>query len=711
MNLKTLLITLVTILSGGLLSAKSVDINTAEKVAKNFYFQQENIYKSPVEFNNITISNRYTETRNGVDLIYVFEIENGGIVIISAEDAMTPVIGYIPNKNEKWDLENANPEFKYFLGSYEDIIETMISSKYQQEDKVANDWQKYCTDNPISLLTAKERIEVGPYLKTTWNQDYPYNYYAPAANGGSGGRCYAGCVATAMSVLMEYWRWPLHGSSSTAYYSNYGGILRANFDTTYYNYDAMLTSISSSSNEDAILSIALLQYHAGVAVQMGYGPNGSGAFSTTALYALKHFFRYNNNADLIDHDNYTQDTWNNTVINELSAKHVLYYGGCSNDGCHAWNCDGYRNTDGTIFFHQNFNWGGSSNGWYVASVPGSFPNSQQIMTNMIPDTTENTYPYYASGLKTVTNKVGRVMDGSGPVANYIPTDAAWLINPANHSGDSIINITISWESFNLAQGDYVKIYDGNNSSASLLGEYTGSTLPGSVTSTGKNIYITFNATNSAAGFTFTYTTTRPVYCSGQITTHENPLVISSSPEGKFYEPNSLCRYIVSYPNHNVKISFDFIDTYDKNDYIQIVDASNNLEYGPFFGNEKPDDIVTTGNAYIVFKSDNFNSNNYGFSLTCSAFDGIETCDAPLSDISIYPNPTSKSIQLTFNSNILQNVDCKIFDLQGKEVYKTSFINTDGTISKSIDVSFLKSGIYFVKLINQNGTLTEKLIIE
>ena len=83
-------------------------------------------------------------------------------------------------------------------------------------------------------------------VQTTWNQNYPYNYFCPEGDGGPGGHCYAGCVATAAAQLMKYWNHPLQGQGSHTYYPEdhpeYGP-LTANFGETTYDWDNMPNSI------------------------------------------------------------------------------------------------------------------------------------------------------------------------------------------------------------------------------------------------------------------------------------------------------------------------------------------------------------------------------------------------------------------------------------------------------------------------------------
>jgi len=73
-------------------------------------------------------------------------------------------------------------------------------------------------------------------------------------------------------------------------------------------------------------------------------------------------------------------------------------------------------------------------------------------------------------------------------------------------------------------------------------------------------------------------------------------------------------------------------------------------------------------------------------------------------IAIYPNPTKDYINIDINSNNVNLIKVSIIDNQGKEVIKK--VNN----LKTIDISKLASGIYFIKLkSNSNTSITRKII--
>lgn len=86
--------------------------------------------------------------------------------------------------------------------------------------------------------------------------------------------------------------------------------------------------------------------------------------------------------------------------------------------------------------------------------------------------------------------------------------------------------------------------------------------------------------------------------------------------------------------------------------------------------------------------------------TCSV---LNIDDNVLSDLSIYPNPTSENITIKGLNN--RNVNLEIYDMLGKSVLSKK-INT----TELINVSEFRKGIYLLKIDSAGKTKTQKLII-
>jgi hypothetical protein len=80
-------------------------------------------------------------------------------------------------------------------------------------------------------------------------------------------------------------------------------------------------------------------------------------------------------------------------------------------------------------------------------------------------------------------------------------------------------------------------------------------------------------------------------------------------------------------------------------------------------------------------------------------------------ISIYPNPSSNSIQVNFKYPQLlkdNQAEFQIYSVNGQLVYKTK-CELNQLENQSISISDLSNGVYFLKLISSDATVVEKFI--
>ncbi|HEU4716273.1 MAG TPA: T9SS type A sorting domain-containing protein [Bacteroidia bacterium] len=110
--------------------------------------------------------------------------------------------------------------------------------------------------------------------------------------------------------------------------------------------------------------------------------------------------------------------------------------------------------------------------------------------------------------------------------------------------------------------------------------------------------------------------------------------------------------------------------------------------------------VRTGNLNIFFAK---TSDSTGITSTMTTVDGEEN------DISVYPNPSSDKIVLSFGDEMKQPVTVKIFSGNGQQVMAQSFAG--GTLKATMDISQLGAGVYFISIESGKNILqTKKLVI-
>lgn len=365
------------------LKAESVSVETAKQLGGGFLSAKT---KAQVELHLI-----YTEkTSDGTDAFYVFNCQPCGFVIVSADNRMQPVLAY--STTGKFSLVAEDAGWEVFFDIYRSDLETAIAENLSQSSEVASQWQMLA-DN--GTFTEKHDRTVGPLCTSTWHQTQLYNDQCPADADGYNGHVKVGCVANAMAQLMRYWEWPKTGTGSHTYYCwGYGsttyGDLTADFGAADYRYELMPGFLDYTSPQNEVDAIALLEYHAGVSVEMDYGPNASGAYSGDVPAALQNYFRYSSAMSYEDRDDYTDAQWISLLKEEFDANRPVYYSAYSytkdgNRGGHAFVCDGYDEND---FMHFNWGWQGFDNGFYSINAMNlthhQYNYSHYCIINMVP---------------------------------------------------------------------------------------------------------------------------------------------------------------------------------------------------------------------------------------------------------------------------------------------------------------------------------------
>ena len=305
---------------------------------------------------------------------YVFNVGETGFVIIAGDDHYRPIIGY--SSEGVFNPDDMAPALADYLeGVRQGVMEA--SRTLSAQPSVTADWAML---EKTGRMVSRHGGREDEYLvETKWNQNYPYNYFCPEGDGGPGGHCYAGCVATAAAQLMKYWDHPLHGQGSYTYtpedHPEYGP-LTVNFGEATYDWENMPVSINSNSPQVQIEAVAQLIYHAGVSVDMNYRPSSSGAVTGRLCERMPAYFFYTDHMDNLYRENYTHEEYMQLIINAIDMDWPMVHRG----GGHAYVLDGYNDND---MVHFNWGWSGSSDGWFNIDEHG-YADGESVIYNYVP---------------------------------------------------------------------------------------------------------------------------------------------------------------------------------------------------------------------------------------------------------------------------------------------------------------------------------------
>ncbi len=345
-NFKTLLL-LMCLTVTTTVWAESINENQARTIAARFMASRA------LPSTSLKMASKATRlsTSAGADqaAYYVF---NGsrGYVIVAGDDRAPAVLGY--SDEGTFDSGNVPEGLQYLLEGYATQIDAL-------------------TRGAKAETQLRDAGAIRPLVTSSWDQDNPYNILLPYLP--SGKHAYTGCVATALSQVMRYWKWPVRPSRPIpAYTSTY----TANNETLSFNmpelpvvdfeWNAMQDTYETFDTASvAALAAARLNLYSAQAMKMTFGKYSSNA-PTAAIPAMAAaYFDYDASAHVAGRSNYSTQGWTDLIYAELVAGRPVIYFGNKKTGGHAFICDGY---DGNGMFHFNWGWNGDSNGYYLLNV-------------------------------------------------------------------------------------------------------------------------------------------------------------------------------------------------------------------------------------------------------------------------------------------------------------------------------------------------------
>lgn len=331
--------------------AKVLSPEEAAKIATDFFSAGNVSRLSNIDALQLV---RTSKKSDGTPVYYVFNAKNGrGFIIISADDKAIPVIGY-------------SYESSFVADNVSDVTITVLNNAVKTVKSNSTEISKH-----VITRTSSTKL-----IKTPeWSQEVPFNAQIPNHR-------LVGCVGTAMATVMKYHNHPLKGN---------GSLDGTNFNVQYA-WDNMRTdNYRSGYSMDEAEAVSTLMAHCAISIKTDFGMSGSSAFEVRVPAALISYFGYDPGVSYKKRSETDRTTWDAIIVNEINENRPVIYSGQDMSAGHAFVCDGYEMRGSVPYFHINWGWGGSANGYFssdalnpTVSTSHSFNDQTTIIYNIKP---------------------------------------------------------------------------------------------------------------------------------------------------------------------------------------------------------------------------------------------------------------------------------------------------------------------------------------
>lgn len=691
-------------------SAAPVERTTAKKIAVNFL--------ESIGFNT---SNAIIEDITGLtpfSEFYLLSINGNGFIIVSGDDNTEPILGYSLKGGLNATQIPAN--MVSWLNGYEEAIRYNRATPSQNKS-AKQQWQLLISGKSLPEET---KASVDPMITTTWNQSPYYNAFCPY-DSANNGLAVSGCTATATAQIMNHFAHPATGYGSCSYTHPRLGLLSADYGSTTYQWDSMPAELNDYSSAAQIEAVATLIYHIGVSVSMDYSALGSGGKTASYGYggepssenALKYNFKYSPYIWTAFQIDYTASEWKNLMKNELNnGRPILYAGYDKRQAGHAFVLDGYNNLG---FFHINWGWGGTADGYFKITELNPSPNGVSYYNfNYFSTATIGIEPYEGfntNGTTTVTVAASGNDGASGSVSG----------GGTYQFGDTI-TLTAT-----AADGTmrFVKWSDGcrynPRSTVATGGDISFTAIFAPVSGDVMRYHTCDNAMNRASnlpyglgqdsiwGVKFDAGALRPhhdlkaVKFMGRKAGNHTLTVFAGtdSPSQVLYTATffDTLDYAYSWYTHTLSSPVDIDDSESLWIVLKCTDVDTPGVFSIYGGN--PNGILSGESLTPMDSQWKFSWMIEGL-FEWDGTEGIYQAESQEFNFTIYPNPSDGQISISLD-NPSENISLHLFDINGREIFSLDKL-PDATAALPIT---LPSGIYQVQLISPSGIASRKLVVK
>lgn len=334
--------------------------------------------------------------RNGNTLYYLFHLVPVGYIVVSCDSDLPPIIAYSYSSSfydpsdDKMLLRNLLiRDISFRLENAPNLPSAVLEKRHAAWKKLLSGVYDPKESRDFQQWPAPGTTSTGGWIETQWKQGNPYNIYCPM-DPVTELRSLAGCPAVAMAMILNYHKTThdTHFSDADDYYHSYAGrqywidddhsivdfpswpALNTLLDTLSSHYQHEVTPTTDDK--------AALIFACGVAAHQVYTSSISGTFGIQYAHQAFQKFQFGTASLLWAADTSLFPRLISNMKDGLPAQVAVNDEGGTVG--HNVVVDGY-NTDN--YFHVNFGWGGSYDGWYL--LPEEFPYGLTVLKGVVLD--------------------------------------------------------------------------------------------------------------------------------------------------------------------------------------------------------------------------------------------------------------------------------------------------------------------------------------
>lgn len=307
-----------------------------------------------------SVSGKVASRDADTPLYYIIQSDAGtGWVIMAADDRVNPILAY--SDKGRISISDMPDNMKLWMEDMADGIRKICNGRSQADRQVTALWNALENGN-VSTRAGMS----GCYVLSSaeWGQNAPFNSCCPYMPG-EAERSSAGCMATAMGIVMQYYKWPSQGNGVIGgYYTSDSGVYIAPYSISEksYSWKDMPGDNRNSLDSIQIRSIASLLHDCGVMAKTDYSCQGSSAILSIACAAMIENMSFSKSLRLVNRSVETASSWYDSIVSEIDANRLVIIGAVGEKGGHAMVCDGYDSNGDML--HINWGWDGVNNGFY-----------------------------------------------------------------------------------------------------------------------------------------------------------------------------------------------------------------------------------------------------------------------------------------------------------------------------------------------------------